>query len=72
MIGKRYTERESLIREFKEVYGLRSRILHQGKHRFGFRESHLTSKLKELCEKAIEAECGLLIASSENKTPQLN
>lgn len=72
MIGKRYTERESLIREFKEVYGLRSRILHQGKHRFGFRESHLTSKLKEFCEKAIEAECGLLIASSENKTPQLN
>lgn len=65
MIGKSYSEREKIIAEFKSIYGLRSRILHQGKHRIGFRESHLRARLQEFCEKAIDAECKLLIASSE-------
>ncbi len=66
MIGKSFSEREKIMSEFKEIYNLRSRILHQGKHRLGYRESRLRSTLQEFCEKAIDAECKLLIASIES------
>ena len=65
MIGNNYAERDRVIADFKQIYGLRSRILHQGQHRLGYRQAKLTSRLKELCEEAISAECRILIASTD-------
>jgi hypothetical protein len=61
LIGKSVKDRNDILSKFKEVYNLRSRILHQGKHKLSSSDSHLMSILKNYCERAISAEVEMLI-----------
>lgn len=62
LIGKDYSDRAKILKEFKEIYNLRSRILHQGKHRLKREERAKMTTLIGYCRKAIDAESTLLIS----------
>ena len=62
LIGKSHRDRTEVLTEFKKIYGVRSGILHHGKHRLKVSERLLLSKLREFCQRAIEKETELVLA----------
>ncbi|MFX8024228.1 hypothetical protein ABTK62_20495, partial [Acinetobacter baumannii] len=62
LIGKNHQDRSDILAEFKKIYGVRSGILHHGKHRLRGDERGYISKLRKFCERAIEEEARLLLA----------
>ena len=62
LIGKNHSERAEILSDFKKVYGLRSGILHHGKHRLRGAEREYVSRLRTYCERAIQEETRLLLA----------
>lgn len=59
-VAKSSAERAEIIDNFRKIYGLRSSILHRGKHRLNFDERQVLTKLQSYCERAILSEAKLL------------
>lgn len=62
LIGKNHQDRSDILSEFKKIYGVRSGILHHGKHKLRGDERNYIVKLRGFCERAIEEEARLLLA----------
>lgn len=68
LIGKSHADREKVLEEFREIYKLRSRILHHGKHRFTSKERTTLWTLRSFCERALQAEAELHEADAKGKS----
>ncbi len=62
LIGKNHGERHEILQKFKKIYGVRSGILHHGKHKLKSSERNLISDLESYCRRAIEDEVSSLLA----------
>ena len=62
LIGKNKEERDTLLKDFDEIYKIRSQIVHRGKARLNFRERLQFSKLRDICNRVIQREVDLLRA----------
>ena len=62
LIGKNHRDRSEILNDFKKVYGVRSGILHHGKHRLRGQEKEYLGRTKTYCERAIQEESRLLLA----------
>jgi len=51
--------KEKILKEFKEVYDVRSRIIHRGKAKLSLRERYLFWKLQWMCRRVIQKEVEL-------------
>lgn len=60
-IGRGADDRESIIREFKQIYDIRSQIVHRGKNRLSAKERALFQTLSSFCKRAISHEASLLL-----------
>jgi len=65
MIGKTTTERATILREFKILYGVRSRIVHSGKHRLTDEEHIKLFQLLWIGRRVIQAEVDLVVRDRE-------
>src|SRR3546814_7463247 len=68
LIGRSHADREKVLRDFRDIYSLRSRILHHGKHRFSLEERAHLWELRGFYERALEAEAKML----DRKSTRLN
>jgi len=62
LIGKNYDERHTILKDFDEIYKVRSLIVHRGKAQLNFKERLLFSKLRDFCNRVIQREVDLLRA----------
>lgn len=62
LIGSSQGERKEVLDTFAEIYGIRSQIVHRGKHRLSFSERVLFQKLRWMCRRVIRREIELLKA----------
>jgi hypothetical protein len=62
LIGRSQRERESILKDFDEIYKVRSQIVHRGKARLTFKERILFSTLRNMCDRVIQKEVDLLRA----------
>jgi Apea-like HEPN len=60
LIGTTHEERAQLLVDFKEIYKVRSQIVHSGKHKLSFAEHTLFSRLRWMCRRVIAKEVDLL------------
>lgn len=60
LIGKSNKQREDILNDFKEIYEVRSKIVHSGKSRLNLKERGLFSKLQWMCRRVIDEEVRLL------------
>lgn len=60
LVSKSHKQREEILSEFKEIYDLRSRIVHRGKAKLTLNEKSLFSKLQWMCRRVIQEEVNLL------------
>jgi hypothetical protein len=71
LIGKTQDERAAILRDFDQIYAVRSEIVHRGKSRLTHDELALFYKLQWLCHRAIQKEIELLkpavVASSSSQ-----
>lgn len=66
LIGSTLTERDEILGEFKEIYKVRSEIVHSGKTRLSQREKRLFEKLQGLCRRVIETEMASVTREKES------
>ncbi|MFN3658322.1 MAG: hypothetical protein ACK4UO_13800 [Pseudolabrys sp.] len=62
LIGKNQEERNGLLKDFDDIYKVRSQIVHRGKARLSFKERALFLKLRGICDRVIQREVDLLRA----------
>lgn len=62
LIGKNHEERNALLKEFDDIYRIRSQIAHRGKAQLSFKERLLFGKLRKICDRVIQREVDLLRA----------
>lgn len=67
LIGKTSEQRAEILKDFREIYDVRSHIVHRGKSRMNARERSLYSKLIWYCRRCIREELELLKKSEANK-----
>lgn len=60
LLGNSYEERERIIKDFQEIYDIRSKIVHRGKSKLNKDEKKLFRKLQELTKRVIKKEIELL------------
>ena len=60
LISSTQKERNELLNGFKEIYGVRSSIVHAGKKRLSMQERFLLEKLRWMCRRVIQEEVSLL------------
>lgn len=60
LIGKTNKQRQEVLTDFKEIYDVRSKIVHAGKSRLNLHERTLFSKLQWICRRVIQEEVKLL------------
>jgi len=60
LIGKSHKQRQELLDKFKEIYDVRSKIVHRGKSRLNLHERSLFSTLQWMCRRVIYEEIELL------------
>jgi len=60
LISKNLNERNEILSKFKEIYDVRSSIVHEGKNELESTEKESLSYLQGLCAKVIRAEVELL------------
>lgn len=60
LIGKTSVQRNEILKDFKEIYDVRSHIVHRGKNRISARERGYYSKLIWYCKRCIQEELNLL------------
>lgn len=62
-VGQSHEERSKILRDFQEIYQVRSDIVHSGKHRLSLQERALWGQLLRLCCRVIQKEVILLKAA---------
>ncbi|NBB53490.1 hypothetical protein GVN24_35045 [Rhizobium sp. CRIBSB] len=67
MVGKTPTQREEILRDFNEIYKVRSQIVHRGKSVLRNKERALFYQLRWLCSRVLQEEIDLLIADPESR-----
>ena len=67
LIGTTHEQRASLLKEFKEIYRVRSQIVHSGKHRLTLDEHTLFGRLRWMGRRLIDKEVDLLKAGIVEK-----
>lgn len=60
LIAKSHEEREKILKDFKEIYEIRSRIVHRGKSKLTLHETGLFVKLQWICRRVIQEEVELM------------
>ena len=65
LIGTTHDQRKEILDEFKEIYDVRSKIVHRGKARLNLHERTLFSKLQWVCRRVIQEEIKLLMKDVE-------
>lgn len=60
LVGRTPQQRDELVDEFREIYKVRSKIVHTGKSRLSTAESKLFFSLQKLCARVIKAELALI------------
>jgi hypothetical protein len=60
LIGDSHKQREDILKDFKEIYDVRSRIVHRGKAKLNMNERYLFFKLQWMCRRVIQKEVELL------------
>lgn len=65
LISTTYEERDTILRDFKAIYDVRSKIVHSGKKRLNMPERHLFAKLQWMCQRVIQTEVALLVKSAK-------
>lgn len=66
LIGKTSAQRAEILHDFKEIYDVRSHIVHRGKSRMSVRERQLYAKLIWYCKRCIKEEINLLKRTKED------
>jgi hypothetical protein len=61
-IGDSHEDRKLILQYFKDIYRIRSEIVHRGKHRLTAEEGALFSRLRWMCRRVIQNEVHLLKA----------
>ena len=56
LIGKSQIEREEIKKKFKEIYRVRSNIVHRGKVNLDSKERFLFIELQQICNRVIAEE----------------
>jgi len=72
LIGTTHEERVQLLVDFKEIYKVRSQIVHSGKHKLSLAERALFSRLSWMCRRLIDKEVNLLRAGTAVQMSALN
>lgn len=72
LIGKSQEERAEVHRTFKDIYDVRSQIVHRGKHRLTSNERELFGQLRWMCRRVIQREIELLVANKNADVPTSN
>jgi hypothetical protein len=65
MIGVSNEQRTEILKDFAEIYKIRSQIVHRGKARLSAKERALFSRLQWLCRRAIQEEVKLFAGDSK-------
>jgi hypothetical protein len=65
LIGTTLEERSQLLTAFKQIYRVRSQIVHAGKHKLTLDERSLFRRLRWMCRRLIDKEIDLLKAGIE-------
>ena len=60
LIGKSHSQRKEILKDFNEIYAIRSRIVHRGKNQLSFEERMLFQKLRWMCRRVISEELELI------------
>lgn len=60
LIGTTHKQREDILKDFKEIYDVRSKIVHRGKEKLNLNERFLFLKLQWMCRRVIQKEIELL------------
>jgi hypothetical protein len=55
-VGTTHQARSELLLQFKKIYGVRSQIVHSGKHKLTSEERELCISLEWMCRRAISKE----------------
>jgi len=61
LIGNNRKERDKLLHDFKEIYDIRSKIVHRGKSKLTYHERSLFRRLQWICTRVIQEEVKLVI-----------
>jgi len=64
LISVNHAQREEILKEFKEIYNIRSEIVHRGKSKLRAKERALLDKLQWYCRRVIEKEIELITETS--------
>jgi len=64
LIGKTHDQRQDILKDFKQIYEIRSKIVHRGKSKLTFNERGLFMNLQWLCRRVIQEEIELLKANA--------
>jgi hypothetical protein len=67
LIGRSQEDRADVLNTFTEIYGIRSQIVHRGKHRLSYSERILFHKLRWMCRRVLSREIELLRADKKDK-----
>ena len=60
LIGSSQKQRDDILKDFQEIYDVRSKIVHGGKSRLNYVEKTLLHKLQWMCRRVIQEEVRLL------------
>lgn len=63
LIGKSVKDRENILSKFSEIYTLRSKIVHEGHHKFSKTERDLLTFSRNLCRKALVREMTIAVSA---------
>ena len=67
LIASTHTQRNEILQDFRNIYQVRSKIVHRGKSRLALGESTLFNKLRWMCRRIIQEEVELLEKDSARK-----
>ena len=67
LIANSAMERDSLIKEFRDIYQLRSKIVHNGLGAFKRKEHLQFQRLRAICNRVVQRESELLVADTESQ-----
>lgn len=69
LVGETHDERQEILRNFDDIYAVRSAIVHNGKHKLNPREQALMYQLRQLVSKVIVHELGMFrVADRHTRT----
>lgn len=60
LIGTSQSQRDEILKDFQDIYDVRSKIVHGGKSRMNYEERRLLDKLRWMCRRVIQEEVKLL------------